>query len=296
MPRRSLIWRSFAGGLGLALALSTAAEASRSIDETCPDGIQRGRYADVAVDDPHARAIDCLAHRGVVVGAAGDRYEPEGLVSRGQMATLVLRLLESSGATLASNVEDAFSDDDASVHEGSIDRLAAIGVVRGTGTRTYDPNGALTRKQVASFVVRAIEHRLSLTLFSGEGFGGEGGGVHEEAVRKAELAGVDGWPGLGFELGPDAGYDVEGPVRRDMIATFAVQGLDVIVSRPGWERAVELIQDCQVRGVSQTHSLVVDLELRDGGSHRATEPYIDAVGHEFARARGCPGLEFVATE
>jgi hypothetical protein len=41
---------------------------------------------------------------------------------------------------------------------------------------------------------------------------------------------------------------------------------------------------------------VVTLSLKDGGSHRATEPYIDAVFDEVEKADHCPPLDSVATE
>ncbi len=67
-------------------------------------------------------------------------------------------------------------------------------------------------------------------------------------------------------------------------------------SRPGWERAVELIEDCKVKSVSQTHSLIVELSLKDGGTHTTTEPHSDAVFDEIAKASHCPPLESIAIE
>lgn len=85
-------------------------------------------------------------------------------------------------------------------------------------------------------------------------------------------------------------------MRRDQVASFLVRALDLIVTRPAWERAVELIEDCEVRSAAQTHALVVTLGLKDGTSSTTTTPYIDAVFDEIAKADHCPPLESVAIE
>lgn len=61
-----------------------------------------------------------------------------------------------------------------------------------------------------------------------------------------------------------------------------------------WDSAVELVQRCEVRGITQTHALDVYLELPDGSTVRAVEPAIDAV---FAVQAATSCLQFpVGTE
>lgn len=279
-----------AGTLALLLALQGTATASRSIDATCDIDLPSDRYDDVGSGNVHARAIACLAERNLVEGAGDGGYQPGAFVTRGQLASMLLRMVEAWGSELPVEPEDAFDDDDDSVHEGSIDRLAAIGVVSGTGERSYDPDGEVTRGQLASVLVRAVEQRLSLQLpTKGDTFTDDDGSVHEPSLDKAALAGVVDGHG-------DGRFDPNGAMRRDHVASFLVRALDLIVTRPGWERAVALIQDCDVASVAQTHSLVVILSLKDGDSHSATAPYIDAVFDEVAEADHCPPLESVAIE
>jgi hypothetical protein len=67
------------------------------------------------------------------------------------MASLLARALE-----LRPTATDAFTDDDGSVHEDSIDRLATAGITDGTATGDFDPGRVVTRAQLASFLVRAL--------------------------------------------------------------------------------------------------------------------------------------------
>lgn len=61
-----------------------------------------------------------------------------------------------------------------------------------------------------------------------------------------------------------------------------------------WDSAVELVERCEVRGITQTHALDVYLELPDGSTVRAVEPAIDAV---FAVQAATSCLQFpVGTE
>jgi hypothetical protein len=47
------------------------------------------------------------------------------------MASFIARLVERSGGTLPTPSRDWFADDAGSVHEGSINRLAEVGIVSG---------------------------------------------------------------------------------------------------------------------------------------------------------------------
>jgi len=116
-------------------------------------------------------------------------------------------------------------------------------------------------------LVGAVEHALDLVLTTeGDHFEDDNGSVHEVSINKAGAAGVV----TGFD---DGTYRVNGEVARDQMASFALGALDLVVSRPGWERAVDLIEDCRVKSASQSHSLVVTLFLKDGGTHTTTEPH-----------------------
>ncbi|MEA2023399.1 MAG: S8 family serine peptidase [Actinomycetota bacterium] len=82
-----------------------------------------------------------------------DRYCPTGTVTRGQMAAFLNRALH-----LPPTTADYFVDDDDSIFEGDINRLAAAGITKGCNPPTNDrycPTGTVTRGQMAAFLHRA---------------------------------------------------------------------------------------------------------------------------------------------
>lgn len=103
-----------------------------------------------------------VAAAGVVRGVGGGRYDPTGLVSREQMATFVVRAFEALfGRTMAAPRSDLFSDDEGSVHEDNINRVALAGIARGSGDGRYGPGLAVRRGQMATFVsnsARFLDH------------------------------------------------------------------------------------------------------------------------------------------
>jgi hypothetical protein len=70
----------------------------RTVLDACPPGaVPPAGYADVA-PGAQADAVDCLAWYAVTRGAAGGGYSPGAPVSRGQMASFLVRVLERSGS------------------------------------------------------------------------------------------------------------------------------------------------------------------------------------------------------
>jgi hypothetical protein len=114
---------------------------------------------DAFTDDdgsPHQSAIDALAQLGVVTGKEG-RYEPDRVVGREQMASLLVRAAELVREADLADDGDHFSDDDRSVHAEAIDKLAGAGIVAGRGPGVFDPAGPVTRGQMASFLMRLVD-------------------------------------------------------------------------------------------------------------------------------------------
>ena len=57
---------------------------------------------------------------------------------------------------LAATSADYFSDDSGSVYEADINALAAAGITSGCGAGRFCPYGALSRAEMATFLVRAL--------------------------------------------------------------------------------------------------------------------------------------------
>ena len=101
--------------------------------------------------------IEWLVAEGITRGCnppVSDRFCPESVVTRGQMAAFLTRALG-----LTERLSAPFVDDDASIFESDIERLAAAGITRGCNPPKNDrfcPNGKVTREQMAAFLVRAM--------------------------------------------------------------------------------------------------------------------------------------------
>ena len=102
-------------------------------------------------------AINRVAAAGITKGCnppANDSFCPDDLVTRGEMAAMFDRALD-----LAATATDYFTDDDTSIFEASINRLAAAGITKGCNPPANDqycPNDNLTRGQIAAFFRRAL--------------------------------------------------------------------------------------------------------------------------------------------
>ena len=118
------------------------------------------RFADVSEVDVHLQSINRLAEAGIVLGGPGgtsaDRYGPTQPVTRAQMASFIARALAHLMGETPPSTNDHFSDDDGDVHEPNIDLVASLGVAVGVDGDRFDPGSAISRGQMAAFLVRSM--------------------------------------------------------------------------------------------------------------------------------------------
>jgi hypothetical protein len=96
--------------------------------------------------------INRLAAAGITKGCTATAFCPGATITREQMAAFLDRalLLPATGV-------DFFTDDGASMFEGSINRMAAAGITKGCTETTFCPQRTVTRGQMAAFLHRALE-------------------------------------------------------------------------------------------------------------------------------------------
>jgi hypothetical protein len=145
-------------------------------DRFCPDDeVTRGQMAaflaralrlpatatDFFADDAGSvfeQAIDKLAAAGITQGCnppINDRYCPDDPVTRGQMAAFLARAFHLPLVFAF----DAFVDDDGSIFEQAIDRLADAGITSGCNPPVNDrfcPAASVRRGEMAVFLARAL--------------------------------------------------------------------------------------------------------------------------------------------
>jgi len=95
--------------------------------------------------------INRLANAGITGGCATRRFCQNAMVTREQMASFLARAL-----SLPTTSTDRFTDDETSIHEASINRLAAAGITGGCTATTFCPRAQVTRGQMAAFLYRGL--------------------------------------------------------------------------------------------------------------------------------------------
>jgi len=122
-----------------------------------PPNYEQNGFSDIA-GSVFAADIEWLANRGITRGCnppQNNRFCPNDFVTRGQMAAFLVRALKYSN----DGGGNRFVDDNGSVFEGDIQRLAAAGVTRGCNppqNNRFCPNDFVTRGQMAAFLHRAL--------------------------------------------------------------------------------------------------------------------------------------------
>jgi hypothetical protein len=116
-------------------------------------------FRDVQPSSTHAAAIGAVRAAGITLGCSDDgrSYCPNEVVRRDQMASFLQRALE-----LPPGRTDRFRDvPPSSTHAAAIGAVHEAGITLGCSTdgRSYCPSSRVQRDQMASFLVRALDHR-----------------------------------------------------------------------------------------------------------------------------------------
>ncbi len=131
-----------------------AAFLTRALGLALPEAADSFRDDDTSV---FVAEIEALAAAGITKGCnppKNDLYCPDQTLSRGEMAAFLARAYDLPDA----GDDDRFVDDDGSVFEHDLERLAAAGITMGCNPPTNDrfcPHDPVTRGEMAAFLHRA---------------------------------------------------------------------------------------------------------------------------------------------
>lgn len=160
--------------------------------------------------------IEAIAADGTTAGCnppTNNRFCPDGLVTRGQMAAFLDRAVDLPPAS-----RDYFADDEQSVFEANINRLAEAGITHGCNppdNTRFCPNQAVTRGQMAAFLVRAFGY---VDDGGGDVFDDDDGLVFEQDIDRL------GTEGVTAGCGPPR-FCPNDPVSRKQMAAFLTRAL-----------------------------------------------------------------------
>ena len=126
--------------------------AALSLRSTTFDILVTPRFEDVSVDDHFAGEILGIHDLGITSGCSLARFCPERAVTRGEMAAFLVRAL---GLTAADGA-NPFTDDDGHDLEAEISVLRASGITSGCTPTQFCPERAVTRAEMAAFLIRSL--------------------------------------------------------------------------------------------------------------------------------------------
>jgi glucose/arabinose dehydrogenase len=124
-----------------------------------------------------------LEESGITSGCGGNNFCPTLSVSRGQMAAFLARALK-----LPATPTDYFTDDNSSIFEGDINKIAAAGITGGCTATKFCPDDPVRRDQMASFLARALKLAPTGTNY----FTDDAGNIHEGSINRLAAAGITG--------------------------------------------------------------------------------------------------------
>jgi len=164
-----------------------------------------------------------LAEEGITKGCnppANDDFCPKDNVTRGQMAAFLVRFL---GLT-AQDPDIDFVDDNTSIFENDIEKLATAGITKGCNPPVNDafcPNNNVTRGQMAAFLVRA----LGLTAQDPDiNFTDDNGNIFENDIEKLATVGIT----KGCNPPDNTMFCPNSFVTREQMAAFLHRAADLL--------------------------------------------------------------------
>ena len=131
--------------------------------------------------------IQWVAEAGITFGCnppVNDNYCPDNLLTRGQLAAMFTRALD-----LPATATNYFTDDDTSIFEDDINRLAEAGITRGCNPPANDnfcPNDNVTRGEVAAMFTRALDLPATATNY----FTDDDTSIFEDDIDRLAEAGI----------------------------------------------------------------------------------------------------------
>ena len=108
-------------------------------------------YSDVPADAWYAEAVAVLREKGIMDGVGGNRFDPDGVFTRAQLATVLYRL---QGKPYVSG-EDGFTDTDVGAwYSDAVLWASQNGVVNGYGNGLFGTTDPATQEQVTVMLWR----------------------------------------------------------------------------------------------------------------------------------------------
>lgn len=171
--------------------------------------LQRGKWYYDGVND--------LLRRGLMKGVGNDSFDPDGTVTRAQLVTILYRM---EGAPDMTGHKLPFADVPASRwYTDAVTWAAENGVVNGVGGGSFDPEGPVTREQIATILFRYTHAQEAADTLNTFPDGGTVSAFARPAMRWAVASGLIG------------GTKLDGTVYLDPLSGATRAQIAVMLSR-----------------------------------------------------------------
>jgi hypothetical protein len=192
---------------------TTVAHATADLHALLPLSQPHYEFVDVNNPSTHYHPIHRLASAELTTGCGRiTHYCPTRGVTRAEMASFLARALDLPlrSGTRYTDVRPG------TTHAPAIEAIAHAGLTNGCGRDRYCPDRAVTRAEMATFLMRALElpPHTSSNQFEDVGFGA----THTEAINAIAQAGITTGCGRTTHYCPDR------DVSRAEMASFLVRG------------------------------------------------------------------------
>lgn len=154
-------------------------------------------------------------NRGLMKGVSetGLVFAPKQKITRAEFAALLLRLTGEAPAD--SSAASAFNDVKAgSWYYGTVLKAKELGIISGVSDTAFNPNGYITRQDMAVMIMRA---------FKLDNSGTAGAFKDERLISSYALSAVRTVSQLGYMSGYNGSFDPAAAVTREMAAVVAVR-------------------------------------------------------------------------
>ena len=129
----------------------------------------------VSVDDfsdsteiVNKEAVAVLATLNVITGQDDGSYNPTGSITRGEMSTIICRVLNGgNNPVLGETVTDSYTDTGSHWAKAYIEYCTTRGIVAGKGDGSFDPNGNVTVSEAAKMVLVALGYNAAVEGYTG---------------------------------------------------------------------------------------------------------------------------------
>lgn len=192
-------------------------------DKPCDGGADcpSGRFTDVSPREWYHPYVDYVVSHGLFGGTAENTFEPETPMTRAMLVTVLWRYEGEPDAPA-----NPFSDVIAGQwYTNAVSWASANGVVNGVGNSRFDPNGNITREQMAAILFRYAQKKNVDTGKRGDLSG------FPDAYRVSDYAEAPlQWcVGEGIINGSDGKLLPQGNATRAQVATILTRYIENIV-------------------------------------------------------------------